>query len=153
MFIYTGQKSSAPIGSGKRTDFCLVRHGCTVWNLEGRYQGLHDLSLTEEGRKQADEAASLLNNGRWEVVVASDLLRAKETAEIIGRRLRLPVLVYAGLREKSFGPLEGLTAEEIRKAFPGWFPKKDLKLPGVESRHELAERAKATLNALAEIFS
>ncbi|NLY88568.1 MAG: histidine phosphatase family protein [Firmicutes bacterium] len=144
---------SAPTGSGKRTDFCLVRHGCTAWNLEKRYQGHHDLPLTEKGREQAEAVAAFLHGGRWEAVVASDLLRAKETAEIIGRRLQLPVLLHSGLRERGFGPLEGLTAEEIREAFPGWFPKKDLNLPGMEPLHELAERAKTTLNTLAAIFS
>jgi probable phosphoglycerate mutase len=153
MSTCAGQESSAPTGSGKRTDFCLVRHGCTAWNLEKRCQGRHDLPLTEEGREQAEAVASLLHNGRWEVVVASDLLRARETAEIIGGRLQLPVLLYSSLRERGFGPLEGLTVEEIRAAFPGWFPGKDLDLPGVESLQALAERAKAALNTLAAIFA
>lgn len=109
--------------------------------------------MTEEGREQAEAVAALLENGRWEAVVASDLLRAKETAEIIGRRLQLPVLFCTGLRERGFGPLEGLTAEEIRGAFPGWFPKKDLDLPGVEPLAALAERAKTTLSALAAVFA
>jgi len=153
MSTCTGQSPSAPTGSGRRTELCLVRHGCTAWNLENRCQGQQDLPLTEEGREQAEAVAALLQSGEWEAVVASDLLRAKETAEIIGRRLQLPVLLYSGLRERDLGPLEGLTAEEIRQAFPGWFPKKDLNLPGVEPLPALAERAKTTLNTLAALFS
>ncbi|HHU82422.1 MAG TPA: histidine phosphatase family protein [Firmicutes bacterium] len=153
MFTCTGRRFSAPTGSGKRTDFCLVRHGCTAWNLESKCQGRHDLPLTEKGREQATAVAAFLRNSRWEAVVASDLLRAKETAEIIGRRLQLPVLLYSSLRERDFGLLEGLTTEEIRATFPDWFPEKDLDLPGVEPLPALAERAKTALNTLAAIFS
>jgi len=146
------RKPSGLTGSEKKTDFCLVRHGCTTWNLERRMQGEKDLPLTGEGRQQAAEAAHRLKNRQWEVVVASDLLRARETAEIIGRNLDLPVLLFPGLRERKMGPLEGLTAAEIEKNFPEWYEKKE-DLPGMEPRHELAQRAKASLETLAELFN
>ncbi len=153
MSTYEEPKSSGPTGLGKKTRFCLVRHGSTAWNRERRMQGEKDLPLNEEGRQQAAETAHRLKNGGWEIVVASDLLRARETAEIIGRELGLPVLLFPGLRERKMGPLEGLTADEIKEKFPEWYQKKDLDLPGVERRRELKERAKASLETLAEIFN
>src|SRR5690606_10286285 len=153
MSIYEELKSSVPTGLGKKTKFCLVRHGSTTWNQERRMQGERDLPLNEEGRKQAAETARRLKNGGWEIVVASDLLRARETAETIVEKLGLPVLLSSGLRERKVGPLEGLTVEEIKEKFPEWYVKKELDLPGMETRRDLQQRAKASLETLAEIFN
>ena len=98
------------------TTLLLVRHGETDWNREGRWQGHSDTHLNEIGRAQAERVAGELRD--VDVVYSSDLARARETAEIIARRLELPVRLETRLRERSFGMWEGLTAAEIEADFP-----------------------------------
>jgi probable phosphoglycerate mutase len=91
----------------------FVRHGTTEWNREGRLQGQLDTQLTEEGRKQAVKLGESLRGGPWQGLVASDLTRARVTAELIAEHAGIPLLrTDARLREKSFGELEGTTTEE-----------------------------------------
>jgi broad specificity phosphatase PhoE len=94
------------------TTLLLVRHGETDWNAEGRLQGHTDRPLNEHGRRQAKELAARLAEEHVDAIYASDLSRAKETAEIVGARLGLPVVIDADLREKNWGSWEGLTGDE-----------------------------------------
>jgi broad specificity phosphatase PhoE len=94
------------------TTLLLVRHGETDWNAAGRLQGHTDRPLNEHGRGQAKELAERLAVEGADAIYASDLSRAKETAEIVGQRLGLPVVIDADLREKNWGNWEGLTGDE-----------------------------------------
>ena len=94
------------------TTLLLVRHGETDWNAVGRLQGHTDRPLSDYGRRQARQLADELANEGLEAIYASDLARARETAEIAGERLGLPVVLDADLREKDWGTWEGLTAVE-----------------------------------------
>jgi broad specificity phosphatase PhoE len=94
------------------TTLLLVRHGETDWNAEGRLQGHTDRPLNETGRRQARELADRLAGERVDAIYASDLSRAKETAEIVGERLGLTVVIDPDLREKNWGNWEGLTGDE-----------------------------------------
>ena len=88
----------------------LVRHGTTEWNEAGRYQGWGDPPLSERGRAEALRLRGRLAGERFDRVVASDLRRAVQTAEIA-----LPgaaVETDARLRELGFGAWEGLTWDE-----------------------------------------
>ena len=97
------------------TRLLLTRHGETDWNAEGRWQGHSDTPLNERGRQQARELAAQLAG--VDVVYASDLARARETAEIAARELGLDVILDDRLRERGFGVWEGLTSEEIEERF------------------------------------
>lgn len=100
------------------TDLLLVRHGESVWNADGRWQGQADPPLTERGRLQAREAAAAL--GHVDAVLTSDLERAAETGAIIARELGVDHLATEeALRERDAGPLSGLTRSEIHVRFPG----------------------------------
>jgi 2,3-bisphosphoglycerate-dependent phosphoglycerate mutase len=102
------------------TTLLLVRHGETDWNAEGRLQGHTDRPLNAHGRKQAKDLAERLAGEGADAIYASDLSRAKETAEILGARLGLPVVIDADLREKNWGNWEGLTGDErIHVEFQG----------------------------------
>jgi probable phosphoglycerate mutase len=98
------------------TTLLLVRHGETDWNRDGRWQGGSDTRLNDLGREQAEALAEQLD-GDIGVVYSSDLARARETAEIVARKLGLEVRVDARLRERSFGSWEGLTTAEIEERF------------------------------------
>jgi 2,3-bisphosphoglycerate-dependent phosphoglycerate mutase len=102
------------------TTLLLVRHGETDWNADGRLQGHTDRPLSAFGRRQARQLAEELADESLEAIYASDLARARETAEIVGERLGLPVVLEPDLREKDWGTWEGLTpVERDRVEFVG----------------------------------
>lgn len=103
------------------TRVLLIRHGQSEWNADGRWQGQADPPLTELGRHQAQHAAGKL--GTVDAIVASDLVRATETAMIISEALGVgPVVLEPGLRERDAGEWSGLTRAEIQRDWPGYLP-------------------------------
>jgi broad specificity phosphatase PhoE len=96
------------------TTILLARHGETDWNRDGRWQGHSDTSLNERGRAQAHQLADELAE-QVDAVYSSDLARARETAEIVARRLGIEVQFDARLRERGFGSWEGLTHPEVEE--------------------------------------
>lgn len=100
--------------------FLLVRHGQSTWNAEHRWAGQSDPPLTDLGRQQAADLGRALIGVGISRVVASDLRRAHETAEIVATRLGTgEVEVVPGLRERWCGEWEGRTTEEIDASHPG----------------------------------
>lgn len=101
------------------TRVLLIRHGQSEWNADGRWQGQADPPLTDLGRAQAQHAAKAL--GAVDAIVASDLQRAAETAEIIAEELGLGAVVLdVDLRERDAGEWSGLTRAEIERDWPGY---------------------------------
>jgi len=83
-------------------------------------QGHTDRPLNDFGRRQAKELADRLAGEGADAIYTSDLVRAKETADIVAERLGLTVVVDPGLREKDWGTWEGLTGDErIHVEFEG----------------------------------
>jgi probable phosphoglycerate mutase len=101
-----------------RTTILLARHGETDWNRSGIFQGHADPPLNDAGRAQARELAERLTEVDVDVVYASDLRRAFETAEIVAAAKGLPVVAEPGLREVDVGSWSGLTRAQIEKRFP-----------------------------------
>jgi broad specificity phosphatase PhoE len=95
------------------TRFLLVRHGQSTWNAEGRWQGLADPPLTDAGRRQAFTAVAAM--GTVDCVVASPLVRAHETAEIIAAGIGVGPVV-----ESDAGAWTGKTRHQIEAGWPGW---------------------------------
>ena len=89
----------------------LIRHGQTVYNATGRMQGHLDTALSNAGEKQAEAAGRLLKNQGITRILASDLSRAKVTAELVGKQLGVDVEVDARLRETHLGRSEEHTSE------------------------------------------
>ncbi len=105
-----------PEGGGG--EIVLVRHGQTEWSKAGRHTGTTDLSLTEAGRAEVRTAAPLVSSREFELVLCSPLLRARETAELMG--FAEPAELDGDLAEWNYGDYEGLTTAEIRERLPGW---------------------------------
>jgi probable phosphoglycerate mutase len=91
----------------------LIRHGETQYNRDGLVQGWVDSNLTETGISQAKKVAEKLNDKKIEIIFCSDLGRAYQTAKIISKKLKTPLLQNWLLRERSLGKLEKTLACEV----------------------------------------
>lgn len=128
----------------------IWRHGRTEWNLAGRVQGQTDVPLDEVGRAQARSAAARLASLGPSHIVTSDLSRAQDTADELGRLTGVEVATDVRLRERSFGVREGLTLAEAWEQFPEpmtrWLAGDEAGIPGSESSMAAGERFAAALH-------
>jgi probable phosphoglycerate mutase len=99
----------------------LIRHGETAWNAERRLQGHLDIPLNPEGERQAKLLAEALAPEPIDLIVSSDLQRARQTAQAVATLRNMPVHVEPGLRERCYGGFEGLLYAEIEQRFPADF--------------------------------
>ncbi len=90
----------------------FVRHGKTEYNGTGRMTGQTDIPLIEEGVAQAHAAAGNMPGGIT-LIYSSDLLRCKQTTDILNKELHLPVFYDERLRERDFGSLAGNKWDEL----------------------------------------
>ncbi|TNJ63583.1 histidine phosphatase family protein [Paenibacillus hemerocallicola] len=128
------------------TTLGFIRHGTTDWNVSGRLQGQNDIPLNEAGRWQARELGKRLKREQWDAIVSSDLMRAKETADIIAEIAGIgPVRAERRLRERTHGRLDGTTVEE---RIATWGAEWKTLEHGVESDELLYERGIACLEEL-----
>lgn len=135
----------------------LVRHGQSTWNVERLVQGqTNHPELTELGREQARQAAELLAGSAAVRLLTSDLVRAVQTAEIIGAVLALVPIPTSLLREQSFGRVEGLgsdravqewerVATEAVDEYGDPLPIVDVRPAGGESMRDVLARVTALL--------
>lgn len=131
----------------------LLRHGETVWNTLGRFQGQKDSSLTPHGIEQADLVASVLRHELADaaqsfVMHVSPLGRTRETARRVRRVLSVSSIEDARLMEVTAGSWDGVTTFEIDCEFPGYLDGSDafdwyFKSPDGESFGDACNRAKA----------
>lgn len=98
------------------TTLLLARHGETDWNRERRWQGHADPPLNETGRQQARTLAA--DAAGVEAVYASDLARARETAEIVAAALGVPLQLDPRLREADVEDLTGRSVTEVIGDWP-----------------------------------
>ncbi|MEA2453012.1 MAG: hypothetical protein QOG04_1722 [Actinomycetota bacterium] len=134
------------------TKVFLVRHGATDWNMEKRAQGHADIDLNEEGHRQAAAVATELSHEHIDAVYASDLKRARDTAQAIAAAHGLEVEIDKDLREIDQGEWEGLTTDEIKQRWPDlWGPNRHYNArPGGESPQDVKQRSlKAVARAVA----
>ena len=112
--------------------FYLVRHGETVWNKAGKFQGRTDIDLSPLGLKQADKAAEWLKNKKVDSIISSPLIRAAHTAELIAGEQGISIEYDSGLMELSFGQWEGLTFDQINAKWPGMMDQMFRNADGIE---------------------
>ncbi len=106
-----------PCPKAVTTDMTFVRHGQTDYNKNHRWQGSTDNVLNETGIQQAKEAAEQLKDEKFDVIIASPLERAKQTAEIIAEKLGMEITFEKDLREQHYGEWEGAYAEDLMKKY------------------------------------
>lgn len=132
------------------TLFCLIRHGRTDWNHEGRLQGRINIPLSEEGRLQAFRTAEKLRNETWDQLISSDLCRAHETGRIIAAILGIPFSLDCRLRERHMGSLEGMTLDQIRRRYGPMPLGGDFAGLGTETLSALSRRACIAMKRIAD---
>ncbi len=125
-------------------DLYLVRHGATEWSETGRHTGNSDVPLNARGAERAAALAPRLRPIDFLAVFTSDLVRARQTAELAGFSHATPEPL---LREYDYGRFDGLTSAQIRLAEPGWRLYVD-DCPGGESPAQVYQRATRALALL-----
>ncbi|WP_158885503.1 bifunctional RNase H/acid phosphatase [Amycolatopsis anabasis] len=149
---------------GTPTKLLLLRHGQTEMSVERRYSGRGDVPLTEHGREQVAAAAKrlagmdgLLADGVAAPIVASPLLRTKQTAQAVADALGGRVRTHPGLLETDFGEWEGLTFAEAARRDPklhrAWLGDISVAAPGGESFEAVHRRVRAARDELLEEFA
>ncbi len=143
------------MAADQRLTVSLIRHGETLWNREGRCQGVTDVPLTEKGYRQAHAIAKALAGKPLSLVLSGPLQRTRETAAIIAEPHGLSVETREELREWHQGELEGLTGAELlsnhRAYFERWFQDPaGVAPPGGETLRSLQDRAWPVINSLRE---
>jgi broad specificity phosphatase PhoE len=127
----------------------LARHGETDDNRQPlRFQGWRDTPLNDTGRRQAAELAERVAGLGVRALRSSDLIRARETAEIVGAGLGLEVRLDARLREANRGLWEGRLFDDVAREeperFAAWMQAGDQwRFPGGESLQEQQDRVAA----------
>jgi len=125
----------------------FVRHGETDWNRAGRFQGIQDIPLNDEGRRQARALATAWDEPA-DLLVASPLGRALETAKILGDAQGLTLHALEPLLvERDYGQGAGLTLDERRIRFPQG------NIPDVETPEAIQSRARAFLDAVVRDYA
>jgi 2,3-bisphosphoglycerate-dependent phosphoglycerate mutase len=127
------------------TTIGFIRHGETDWNKEHRAQGCMDIPLNSDGLRQAKAIAERISDENWDIIYASPLSRAFDTAKAIGKAANLQIVTDERLREISFGETEGTTENErLERWGPNW---REIEL-GQETSEEADIRWKSVLQEI-----
>ena len=129
-------------------EVCFVRHGQSVANAEGVWQGQGDSPLSNAGRVQVEGLATAIGKERYDLVMSSDLSRAADTAKASGAAIEYD----RAWREIHVGDWEGLTMEQVAERFPEQIEalkaRRTFAIGGGESWPEVFERADEALAGL-----
>jgi probable phosphoglycerate mutase len=120
----------------------IVRHGATEWSVSGQHTSRTDLPLLESGQEQAREVGRKLAGRRFDLVLCSPLLRARETCRLAG--FGDVAEICDDLREWDYGEYEGLTTPQIHERDPNWNLWRD-GCPGGESPEQIGARVDRVL--------
>jgi probable phosphoglycerate mutase len=136
-------------GGANAIRLILWRHGRTAWNVTGRVQGQTDVDLDEVGVAQAVDAAPRVAAYRPDVIISSDLRRAARTADALAAVTGLAVEHDERLRERYYGPWQGLEHAEIRERYPEayarWGIVEPIGVPEIETVDDLGKRMLAVM--------
>jgi broad specificity phosphatase PhoE len=142
----SGRRSIASRRLGEYMKLILIRHGETLWNKEGRIQGVSDIDLNDAGIEQARRLAFSLQGTAIGAVHTSPLKRAYRTAEIINSFHGKKIEVHSDLMEMDQGDFEGVSFKELmtreKEFLRRWVTDPvSVRMPRGESLEELQKRA------------
>ena len=129
----------------------VARHGQTLWNVQNKVCGRTDIPLTEEGHRQAELLAERISGLEIDMILASPMLRARQTAEPTARLKHLTILTDDRLIEQDYGIYEGVDRRD-----PGFLSNKRqfaFRYPGGESMMDVAHRVYDLIEELRTSYS
>ena len=132
--------------------FYFLRHGETAWNKDGILTGAQNIPLNDIGESQAFKAAQILRKRSIKHIVASPLIRATKTAEIINKSLKIEIIIVNELSECCWGEYEGQPYGEhynhfLQKWLDGEY------FSGVESARDFEKRVLLGFNTVLKLQS
>jgi len=135
----------------------LLRHGQSTWNLENRFTGWKDVSLTEIGIEEAEYSGKIILENQFNIqsIYTSLLNRATETTNIVAQIINYPksqIKIDWRLNERHYGALEGLNKSETAKKYGEeqvkiWRRSFDIPPPKMESDHPYKDKIKSTISS------
>lgn len=128
----------------------VARHGQTQWNVDKRICGRTDLPLTEVGLFQAEQLADHAAQCSIDVIIASPMLRAQQTAQAVSRRIGIEILTDNRLIEQDYGSYEGLN--RLTQAFVDNKRQFAMRCPGGESTMQLAYRVYSLIEEIRQKY-
>lgn len=135
----------------KTIHFYYVRHGETIFNVTNKSQGACDSPLTPNGIKQAHQCANHLENLHFDKVFSSTSERAIDTANIIVENKDIQIIPLKGLKEMSFGMLEGERNDILDTPMSNCWKQKDFTKYGGENREQFVKRIQETFQYIVNI--
>ncbi len=139
-------------GVTRVTELCLVRHGQTDWNFQEIIQGREDIPLNALGHQQAEESAAFLSQEEWDVIVASPLTRAVDTARYIAEACGFheeTIIRDERFIEREFGMASGKPVPGIYEAVQA---DDQTRVPGLESEDEMRARVLEGMEHLVKTY-
>lgn len=131
--------------------FYVVRHCSTRYSEEKIYCGNTDAPLSEAGLKEAERLTETAKGYHIDLVLASPLMRARDTARAIVGNRDIPILYDERLKERNFGDFEGKSVERPEgKVFRYSFA---LKYPSGESNLQIAARVYGLLDEIKDRYA
>ena len=116
----------------------VARHGQTAWNAENKICGTTDLPLNDVGFAQAEALAEKCGAYSIDLIIASPMLRARQTADAVARKWHIPMITDSRLVEQNYGIYEGMDRQT-----PGFLANKrhfSFRYPGGESMLDVGHR-------------
>lgn len=136
----------------------VCRHGETNLNVEGKIKGQTEglqTTFTDEGKYQIQQIAKFIKNNFCEAIFSSDMIRARETAELVVEKLSLPFYILTNFRGLNVGIMQGLSKEEFessdipKRAFSDY----DFAFPEGESVNQLIHRFLDGLDRIRDFYN
>ena len=136
-----------------RGTITFVRHGATDLNDGNKIRGWLDVPLNDSGREDAVKAGVEMAKNPPDVIVSSDLGRARETADIISDHTGIPMTTELGLRPWNLGDLAGQNAEKVAPIIRRYAEEHpDVPVPGGESFNQFRTRFISTVRDIASKY-
>ena len=140
----------------------IVRHGETEWNVKHIIQGHKNVGINNTGKKQVSALTKRLQPIQFDAIFSSDLLRTKQTADILNMERKLALVTTEALRERYFGKFEGQNARTFFKEVKDLLKeyetlsdenKRKFRYPTAESDEEMISRVITYIREIAVAYA